>query len=138
MNARTKDKIKDIEQYLDELSDIVPETFKEYSKDKKTKAACERYAEKIIEGVVDLAFLIIKDKKLPLPEDDKEAFEILESAGIIERRLASRLKEAKGMRNVLAHQYGNVDDKLVFMAIKKEIDKDVRQFVKIIKENLKA
>ena len=60
---RIKDKIKEIEEYLEELKSILPIDFKEYSKDYKTKAACERYFEKIIEAVVDLSFLIIKEKR---------------------------------------------------------------------------
>ena len=73
---RIKDKIKEIEGYLSELSEIMPGNFEEY-KEIKNKAACERYFEKIIEAVIDLSFLIIKDKNLRIPEEDKEAFDIL-------------------------------------------------------------
>ena len=52
---RIKDKIKEIEGYLSELSEIIPKSFEEY-KEIKNKAACERYFEKIIESVIDLSF----------------------------------------------------------------------------------
>lgn len=56
MNERIKDKIEEIEKYLDELVEISPSTLDRYIEDFKTRAACERYTEKIIEAVVDLAF----------------------------------------------------------------------------------
>jgi len=134
MSARIKDKIKEIEQYLEELEEIKPSTFKEYRRNFKTRAACERYVEKIIEAVTDLAFLVIKDRALALPEEDKEAFDILAKGGIIEEILATKLKEAKGMRNILAHQYGRVDDELVFASINEELNRDVTDFVLAIKK----
>ena len=75
---RITDKIEEIDEYLSELSEIIPGNFDEYQNDFKTKAACERYFEKIIESIVDLCFLVIKDKKLKIPEEDKEAFDILD------------------------------------------------------------
>lgn len=131
MNARIKDKIKEIENYLNELLEIIPRNLNEY-RELKTRAACERYFEVIIEAVVDLAFLIIKDKKLKIPEEDKEAFDVLVTESIISEELARRLKDAKGMRNLIAHEYGKVDDEIVFNAITEELEKDAREFIRAI------
>lgn len=129
MKMRVSDKKEEIEIYLSELSDMLPSSFAEYKTDLKTKAACERYFEKIVEAVIDLAFLVIKEKKLKLPEDDKRAFEILSERKIIPAHLAEKFKDAKGMRNLIAHKYGDVDDKMVFHSLAEEIDKDVREFL---------
>ena len=133
MVQRIEDKTKEIEQYLDELLTIVPDSLDIYKNDIKIKAACERYFEKIIESIVDLTFLIIKDKNLKIPEEDKEAFDILYKEGIIKKKLADRLKEAKGMRNILAHEYGKVDDEIVFNSITFELENDIKEFLKEIK-----
>lgn len=130
---RIKDKIEEIENYLTELSDIMPGTLEEY-RETKTKAACERYFEKIIEAVVDLAFLVIKDRKLKIPEEDKEAFDILAEEKIITMQVAEKLKDGKGMRNILAHEYGSIDDEIVFHSITEELEKDAREFIKEIKK----
>lgn len=74
---RIKDKGIEIEKYLEELSRIVPRDFEEYGDDIKTKAACERYFEKIIEAVIDLSFLIVKEKNLKIPESDESVFETI-------------------------------------------------------------
>lgn len=130
--AKIKDKIGEVEKYLGELGSIVPSNFKEYKQSFEKKAACERYFEKIIEAVVDLAFLIIKDKGLKIPEEDRETFDILAEEEIISGKLAAKLKDAKGMRNILSHQYGQVDDEIVFEAITEELDKDVIEFIEHI------
>lgn len=124
---RIQDKIKEIENYLSELAGIAPEHFDEY--DIKTKDACERYFEVIVQAVVDLAFLVIKENGLKTPEDEREAFDILAEEKIIPEELAQKLKDAKGMRNIIAHQYGSIDDRVVFESITKELGKDVRMFV---------
>jgi uncharacterized protein YutE (UPF0331/DUF86 family) len=133
MEERVKDKIEEIEEFASELDEITPENYEEYSKDNKTKAACERYFEKIIEAVVDLAFLIIKENKLKIPEEDKEAFDILAEEGIITNQLTQKLKDAKGMRNIIAHDYGKIDDEIIFNSITEEIQKDVSEFINELK-----
>lgn len=134
---RINDKIEEIGDCLTELNEIMPKSFIEY-KQIKTKAACERYFEKIIEAVTDLAFLIIKEKRLKIPEDDKGVFDILFNEKIISEILSEKLKDAKGMRNLLAHKYGSVDDEIAFNSISEEIIKDAGEFIEIIKKELKA
>src|SRR3989344_1487222 len=134
---RIDEKIKEIETYLCELLDFAPDNFEAYINDPKTKAACERYFEKIIGAIIDLCFLIIKNLNLKIPEEDKQAFEILVNEKIIPKELGEKFKEAKGMRNVISHEYGNIDDELVFESITKELEKDVNELIKNIKSHLK-
>lgn len=136
MNERISDKIAQIEQFLEELLTFVPNDLEEYLQDYKTRAACEHYAERIIEATVDLAFLIIKQRKFHPPAQEEGIFFTLAENNIIPLDLARRLKEAKGMRNILAHEYGRVDDRIVFVSIKEELEQDVQQFINIIRQTL--
>ncbi len=133
---RIADKISELSRFLDELESIAPSTLEEYKSSIEKRAACERYVEKIVEAMTDLAFLIIKDKKLRIPQDDADAFSILQESKMIDDRLAANLKEAKGMRNILSHQYGEIDDEIVFDAITKELAKDVKEFVDVVSQYL--
>ncbi len=126
---RIKDKINEIIKFLDELKSIVPSSLDEYKSNTEKRAACERYVEKIVEAVTDLAFLVIKFKKLKIPEDDIDAFNILLDNKIINTDLSIKLKKAKGMRNIIAHEYGNIDDEIIFESISKELDKDCKKFI---------
>lgn len=134
---RIEDKTKEIEQYLSELLAIVPETYEDYIEDYASKAACERYFEKIVEAVVDLAFLIRKDKKLRIPDDDNAMFVVLAENKMISFDLAKKLKDAKGMRNIIAHEYGDkIDDEKVYHSVSEELESDVREFLNSIKKVL--
>ena len=133
MKNRIKDKIEEIETYLSELVEIMPQSFQEYVHDLKAKAVCERYFEKIIEAVVDLAFLVIKEENFKIPEEDKETFDVLAERKVISKELAGKLKEAKGMRDIIAHKYGKIDNRIVFESIIEELEKDVRAFIENIK-----
>lgn len=137
MNTRIDDKIKEIEKYLYELEDITPKNFKEYVDDFKTKAACEHYFEKIIEACEDLVFLLVKLKGIKLPEKEESIFDSLFEENIIDSELSKKFKEAKGMRNLISHEYGNVDDEIVFNSITKEIYEDVKHLIKYIRLFLK-
>lgn len=131
---RITDKINEIEEFLEQLKQIVPDTLQEYKTNIEKKAACERYAEKIIEAITDLAFLTIKIRKMRIPEDDADAFNILAENKIISSALSRKMQMAKGMRNIIAHQYGKIDDELVFHALREELEKDVLEFTLKITE----
>ncbi len=131
--SRINDKIKEIEKYLCELCEIIPPNFKKYENDFIKKAACERYFERITEAVIDLSHIIIKDLGFPPATEDINALDILNKKEIINEILCEKLKNAKRMRNILAHQYGCIDDEIVFKAITTELKKDIKEFLHIIK-----
>lgn len=134
MKGRISDKISEIEKFLEELESSLPANFEEYKRDYKIRAISERYFEKIIKAVIDLAFMIVKEKNLKQLEYEKQVFDILRDEKIISEVLATRLKDAKGMRNIIAHEYGKIDDELVFESITKEIIRDANEFIDLIKK----
>ena len=136
MEERINDKINEIEKYLEELERDMPENLEEYLADSRRKAACERHAERIIESIVDLAFLFAKHKKFDAPREEEGIFLVLASKEIISDELAKNLKEAKGMRNILAHKYGEVNDAIVFHAVSEELRRDAEEFIEKISEQL--
>jgi len=133
--VRIKDKLEEIEQYLEELMVFVPSSFEDYKHNSMVKAACERYFEKIAEATMDLSFLLLLEKEWPSPENEENVFVILLNRGIISESLSKKLKEIKSMRNFLAHKYGKVNDELVFHALAEELEKDVKEFLRAVRLN---
>lgn len=133
MDNRRGDKIVEIEGYVNNLGDFLPENFDKYMSDGKSRMACERLFEKIVEAVVDLAFLVIKKRDFKNPDYTREAFEILAEKGLISGELSLNLGNAKSMRNWLAHRYGKVDDKKVFDATKNKLFDDVEEFLEAVR-----
>lgn len=138
MRERINDKIKQIEEYLGLLMDLIPEDIDEYKSNMVIKSACERNFEKVVEVVTDLAFLLIKMDKLKIPDDDVAAFKILAENNIIPNKLAENLQNAKRMRNILAHLYYKIDDERIFYSLSKEIESDAMEFINNIKKKLNA
>lgn len=131
---KIKDKIEEMEEYLADLTEIAPSDFKAYSTNKEKRAACERYFQKIVEAVIDLSFTIAKEKGWKIAESEEEALRVLEDNKLIKNDLYLRLKEAKGMRNFIVHQYDKIDDLRVFEAIANELHRDIREFLKNARE----
>jgi len=63
---RINEKVGEIRKYIDELMDIVPNKFEDYKSNNLVKAGCERYFEKIIESITDIAFMVISKKKFEI------------------------------------------------------------------------
>ncbi len=129
---RVNDKIAEIQHYEAELEQIKIDDFEMYKVDFKTRGLYERYFEKIIGALIDRAYIFIKERKINIPEDEESLFIILFKEGIISEQLKVRLMEAKGMRNIIAHEYGIIDDELVFKSVNDELNKDVEEFIEAI------
>jgi uncharacterized protein YutE (UPF0331/DUF86 family) len=138
MKERINEKIEEIEKFLEFLLKRIPPNLEEYKNNLDKKAICERYIEKIIEAIVDLAFLTTKHLKIETPAktDELSIFEILFDNKIINEQLKIKLKEAKGMRNIIIHSYGKIDDEEIYNTLKEEIGTDIEEFIKSIKEKI--
>ena len=51
---------------------------------------------------------------------------------IFSQALYEKPRKMKGMRNILIHQYGNVDDGIVKACLKSEFLRDAREFVSLV------
>jgi len=131
---RISDKIKFIKDSLGDLDSIIPERLEDYEDDLLKKAACERYFERIICALVDLSYLFIKYRNFDFPESETHVFEILQEQGTISNELSDKLIEANKMRNVIAHLYADVNDKIVFNALKNELKNDAYELIKNIEK----
>jgi len=137
MKNRTTDKIDEILRFITHLKEFTPPSLDEYKKNILKKSACERTIEKIIEASIDLSFIVLRqlNKEIPPETSDTEVFDIISNLNIISKNLSTKLKEAKGMRNLLVHEYGKIDDSIVYHSIE-ELEKDIVEFVNSISKLL--
>ena len=133
LKERTEKKINEIESYLNNLISFKPETFEEYKSNLQKKWACERACERIAEGLVDLAIFLIRIKEINYNEEDEKAFGVLLKNKVIDENLCEKLRNLKGMRDHIAHRYGEVDDKIIYDAINDEIENDTNDFLDVAK-----
>ncbi len=57
------------------------------------------------EVAIDLAMHVIRGRHLGVPQDSREAFNLLQSNGLLDQALADSLKRMVGFRNIAVHEY---------------------------------
>jgi uncharacterized protein YutE (UPF0331/DUF86 family) len=60
--------------------------------------------------------------RLGLPSEEDDLFERLGQAGIISLLMKETLRKMKAFRNILVHEYGRIDDQLVYEILQNKLD----------------
>lgn len=69
------------------------------------------------------------------PKTMGQAFEALADAGVIDQQLAIRMKKSVGFRNVMVHNYDDVNWEIVFVICNKHL-KDFTDFARVFASHL--
>ncbi|MBF0506745.1 MAG: DUF86 domain-containing protein [Nitrospirae bacterium] len=95
--------------------------------------------QRVAEQSIDIANHVIKKRKLGLPKESKESFEILANAKIISVDLADKLKRMVGFRNVMIHEYQEMDMNIMIDIIENHLDDPVaftNQVMQFVRDNV--
>jgi uncharacterized protein YutE (UPF0331/DUF86 family) len=128
---RLLEKIDELEKYLRELEEFLPDEEDDYLKNNLRKRACERAFQLASEDLLDICNLIISEEGFGIPTDSKDSIRKLSENGVIPEPLSSRLEELIGFRNLLVHQYGRIDDSKAYSFLNLE-SKDFYEFIETI------
>lgn len=79
------------------------------------------------ETAIDLAMYVVSQRKLGVPQDSRDAFSLLQTAGILPADLVQRMQRMVGFRNVAVHEYARLNLDVVRTIITKQLD-DFRTF----------
>ena len=110
-------KLSRLNMYLQKLEPIARKTLKEYLGDDYLRFSTERLIQLIVECAADINNHVVVETGKHPPEDYRSSFIKAAEAGLITRKLAEHLQGSAGMRNVLVHEYMDIDNKLVFEAV---------------------
>jgi len=130
-NDRLLEKIGELENYLRELEEYLPNQEEDYLNNGLRKRACERAFQLASENLLDICNLIISEKGFGMPSDSKDSIRKLAENQVLPASLSTRLEELVGFRNLLVHQYGRVDDSRSYSFLTMEL-KDFYEFIEII------
>lgn len=124
-----------IEESIKKLSELRREnpTLDKYRRSWKDKDSAERNLQKVIEAIIDLGKMLIADKKLREPSNNREVFQILEEEGLFPSELMPLIDKMIGMRNVLVHSYNRIDDSIIYGVLKKNLS-DIKKLSLILKK----
>jgi len=125
---RIRDKLDELEGYLSELKEDLPEDVDKYVKDRVLRRSCEKTFELACVCLIDVCNLIISQKGFEKPKDSKSSIQRLVENNLINRE---RLKEMIGFRNLLVHRYAIIDDEEAYQHLSTELG-DFFEFIKSI------
>lgn len=128
-------KIDELQGYLKELRNIVPENYNEYLSSIEKRRACERLLQISVECVIDICSLLVSGLRLGLPAEESDIFEKLFVNNIISEEVKDILRSMKGFRNILVHDYARLDNALIYEIAISRL-KDFEIFVKEISKTI--
>lgn len=85
---------------------------------------------------IDLANITVRHQKLGLPKNSSDSFKLLVDAGIIDNTMGLHLRGMVGFRNVLVHEYTQLDLNIMVDVIENRLD-ELLDFAQLILLQLK-
>lgn len=107
--------------YLQKLGVFLESDQAEFVREPALHDLAERYLHLAVEACLDLANHWIAERALPTPDANRDTFTILEKAGELSPELAERLRGWAGFRNILVHEYLEIDHAIAYRAIREEL-----------------
>lgn len=97
----------------------------------------ERYLQLAIGCLLDVSNMLVSGLGLRKPERYQEAVDILAEAGVLSPELVRRLTGVAGFRNILVHEYLDIDRNLVYQYLHQGLD-DLEAFARKVIRFLRA
>ncbi len=107
--------------YVNELHELQVLTFQEYQDNKYFRGFIERHLQLAIEACLDIGRRLIAQAGFRHPVDNKDVFAVLVEVEVIPKSQQETLQAMAGFRNVLVHEYADLDNVAVFGAFKKRL-----------------
>jgi uncharacterized protein YutE (UPF0331/DUF86 family) len=101
------------------------------------RLAIERLLELSLQSVIDCSRLMVAFLDWRRIRDDRDAFLILADRSVIDLDLCERMVRAKGFRNVLVHEYVEIDPELLYDHLQNGLS-DLWAFAEAVAEWLRS
>lgn len=79
----------------------------------------------------DIAMYIVSTRKLGMPQEKREAFELLERNKLIPKEMSEKMKKMIGFKNIAVHDYKKIDEKILIDVIENHLN-DLLDFARTI------
>ncbi|MBU1166925.1 DUF86 domain-containing protein [Patescibacteria group bacterium] len=109
---------------------------KTFLTDEMAQDALLKSLERVLESVITISNMIIAEEDFKKPETKQNAFEILASEKVITKILSKKLEGVAGFRNILIHDYIDLNLKLAYrnavksMPVFDEFSKQIARHIK--------
>ena len=124
-------RLQKLDGYLRSLRQMQAVPLEEYLDDDNIQTIVERKLQLAIQVCMDIGNYLIGQLGLPVPDEQENVFAVLGREGVIERDLARRMIGMVRFRNILVHDYLEIDSHIVYHNLEDELD-DFDQFAQAI------
>lgn len=111
---RIQQKLKEIEESLSVIEDGLPPSIEEFKSAGLVKDGIYKRLEFCIQNLIDVFSYVYSMEQLGVPNDLDDIFTGLQKKAIFPKQVMVLVQDMKGMRNILVHKYGMIDDDLVY------------------------
>ena len=124
-------RLQKLENYARHLSQLQQAPLSEYLDDENLQTIVERRLQLSIQVCMDIASYLIAQLGLNSPDEPENVFTVLGREEILPKDLAQRMVGMVRFRNILVHDYLEIDSTLVHAHLQAELD-DFDQFAQHI------
>lgn len=129
-------KLKQLEEYLVSVKKLRRFPQSQFQPHSDPEILAERHIQKACQAALDIANHIIAEGNLGTPTMYRELGFILAKEKVITLEMAKKLESVAKFRNLLVHEYGEIDPKTIYKIIHQDID-DLSVFAQQIYAYLK-
>lgn len=115
-------KAANIEQCLQRIQDEYAGTKQNLAENQTKQDAIVLNLQRACETAIDLAMYVVSQRKLGVPQDSRDAFTLLQTAGILSADLTTRMQRMVGFRNIAVHEYARLNLDVVQTITTKQLD----------------
>ena len=120
-----------IEKCISRILEIYEGTPANLRNDQNKQDAILLNIERACQAAIDMAMRVVRLKRLGLPKESRDAFDLLKQAGILNDQLCSKMHGLVGFRNTAIHNYKKLDLNIVESIINQRLT-DFQELSKIL------
>ena len=137
MNTRIRQKITEIEQSVELIESHIPSSLDEFENSGLLKDGIYKRLEFVIQNILDIITQFHKEGNSDVPGSYDDIIYHLHKKKIFSPSIIVLLKEMKGLRNILVHRYGTINDEIIYTVITTKLD-DIYKVLTAITKHLET
>lgn len=114
-------RLNQLDEYLDILDELKKYSFDKFIETPEYYGSAERFLHLAIECTNDIGSHIIADESLGMVDSYSDIPIILSDKGIIELEMREKWIRMIGFRNILVHEYLEIDRKIVYQVLQEDL-----------------
>jgi len=115
-------RLSHLEAYLRILRDLSRYTLEEFLESPERYGAAERFLQLAIEALNDMAAHVAADEGLGPFERARDLVDLFLAKGYVDEALAERWRRMIGFRNLLVHEYLDIDRRIVHRVLRENLE----------------